>query len=187
MKLTIRPLTPGLWLKFEDLFGRNGASNGCWCMYWRIGSAYRRRARDSNKSAFRDIVNQDPPPGFLAFDGEFPVGWCQFTSRNALPWLDLRLAGKENEPVWSISCFYVKKGYRRKGVMSALVGATIQAARKIGVYAIEAYPVDIKEPKSTRNLFTGVASTFERAGFKRVGRLSQYRLRMRLNLHSAEI
>jgi hypothetical protein len=38
MKLTIRPLTPDLWPALEHLFGSNGAGNGCWCMYWRIGA-----------------------------------------------------------------------------------------------------------------------------------------------------
>jgi hypothetical protein len=34
MQLTTRPLTPKLWRAFEDLFGKAGACNGCWCMYW---------------------------------------------------------------------------------------------------------------------------------------------------------
>jgi hypothetical protein len=41
MKLTIRPLTAGLWSAFEDLFGACGAVRDRWCMYWRIGTAYR--------------------------------------------------------------------------------------------------------------------------------------------------
>jgi hypothetical protein len=45
MKLTARPLTPDLWPALEDLFGSNGACNRCWCMYWRIGAAYRKRSR----------------------------------------------------------------------------------------------------------------------------------------------
>ena len=49
MKLTIRPLTPDLWPALEDLFGKNGACNGCWCMYWRIGSAYRKRPREQEQ------------------------------------------------------------------------------------------------------------------------------------------
>jgi CRISPR-associated endonuclease Cas1 len=47
MKLTTRPLTPDLWPAFEDLFGENGAVGGCWCMYWRIGRAYRKKPRDA--------------------------------------------------------------------------------------------------------------------------------------------
>ena len=56
MKLTIRPLTPDLWPALEDLFGENGACYGCWCMYWRIGSEYRKRPSAKNKAAFREVV-----------------------------------------------------------------------------------------------------------------------------------
>jgi hypothetical protein len=37
MDFTVRPATSAQWPALEDLFGRSGASNGCWCMYWRIG------------------------------------------------------------------------------------------------------------------------------------------------------
>lgn len=63
MKLTVRPLTPDLWPALED---KNGACNGCWCMYWRIGSTYHKRPREENKAAFREVVKRGPPPGLLA-------------------------------------------------------------------------------------------------------------------------
>jgi hypothetical protein len=117
VKLTIRPLTPSLWPALEDLFGANGASNGCWCMYWRIGAAYHKRAREKNRAAFRGVVRRGPPPGLLAFDGAKAVGWCQLTPRDALPWLNRsRLLGRvDDAPVWSLTCFYVRRGYRGRG------------------------------------------------------------------------
>jgi GNAT superfamily N-acetyltransferase len=170
MKLTIRPLTPDLWPALEDLFGKNGACNGCWCMYGRIGSAYRQRPRERNKAAFREVVEHGPPPGLLAFDGDGAVGWCQLTPRDALPWLDRawRLKRVDDVPVWSLSCFYVRKGYRRQGVTSALIAAALKVAKRAKVPALEAYPVDADETKSASG--TGFASTFERAGFKTVAR-----------------
>ena len=90
MKLATRPLTPDLWPAFEDLFGENGAVGGCWCMYWRIGRAYRKNPREENKTAFREIVERGPPPGLLAFDGDIAVGRCQLTPRDVLPWQDHR-------------------------------------------------------------------------------------------------
>jgi hypothetical protein len=60
MKHTIRPLTPDLWPSLEDLFGENGAVGGCWCMYWRIGRAMRKKPRAENKAAFREIVERGP-------------------------------------------------------------------------------------------------------------------------------
>jgi GNAT superfamily N-acetyltransferase len=186
MKLTIRPLTAEAWSALEDLFGAAGASNGCWCMYWRIGPAYRRRPREQNKAALRAVTKRGPPPGLLAFDGDLAVGWCQVTPRAALPWLErTRLVGRVDDvPVWSISCFYVRRGYRQRGITSALIAAALQVAKRAQAPALEAYPVDTAAPKSTSNLFTGTASTFRRAGFRTVARGPHARLIMRHDLKS---
>src|SRR5262245_47160211 len=88
VELTIRQLTPDLWPALEDLFGEKGACNGCWCMYGRIGSAYRKRPGEQNKAAFREVVMSGQPPGLLAFADELAIGWCQLTPRDAVPWLD---------------------------------------------------------------------------------------------------
>src|SRR5882757_3009627 len=170
MRLAIRPLTLDLWPALEDLFGKKGACNGCWCMYWRIGSAYRKRPSDQNKSAFREVVKRGPPPGLIAFDGDLAVGWCQLTPRDALPWLDRgwRLKRVDAVPVWSLSCFYVRIGYRRKGVTKALVEAALKAAKRAKAPALEAYPLDASITPSASS--TGYASSFARAGFKTVAR-----------------
>jgi GNAT superfamily N-acetyltransferase len=170
VKLTIRPLTPDLWPALDDLFGAGGACGGCWCMYWRIGSAYLKQPRERNRAAFREIVRRGPPPGLLAFDGDLAVGWCQLTPRDALPWLDRtwRLRRVDATPVWSLSCFYVRKGYRRRGVTAALIAAAVKAARRAGAPALEGYPLDAGLTPSASS--TGYASTFARAGFKTVAR-----------------
>jgi GNAT superfamily N-acetyltransferase len=184
MTLTIRPLTPDLWPALADLFGTNGACGGCWCMYWRIGSAYRKRPRADNRAAFREVVRRGPPPGLLAFDGEMAVGWCQLTPRAALPWLDRawRLKRVDDLPVWSISCFYVRKGWRRQGVTAALVAAALQAAKRAKAPALEAYPLEADLSPSASG--TGYASTFARAGFKTVARRVPSRPIMRHDLQA---
>jgi GNAT superfamily N-acetyltransferase len=182
MKLTIRPLTPDLWPALEDLFGANGACNGCWCMYWRIGAAYRNTPPEQNKEAFQAIVQHGPPPGLLAFDGDVALGWCQITPRATLPWLDRawRLKRVDDVPVWSLSCFYVRKGYRNRGVTSALIAAALKAAKRAKAPALEAYPLDADLTPSTSS--TGYASTFARAGFKTVTRHAPSRPIMRYDL-----
>jgi GNAT superfamily N-acetyltransferase len=182
MNLTICRLTPDQWPALEDLFGKKGACGGCWCMYWRIGSAYRKRPREQNKSAFREIVKRGPPPGLLAFDADVAVGWCQLTPRDALPWLDRawRLKRVDGAPVWSLSCFYVRKGYRKRGVTSALIAAALKAAKRAKACALEAYPLDADLTPSASG--TGFASTFARAGFKTVVRRVPPRRIMRHDL-----
>ena len=184
LNLTIRALTLDLWPALQDLFGETGACNGCWCMYWRIGSAYRKQPSEANKAAFRKVVKNGPPPGLIAFDGELPVGWCQLTPRDTLPWLDRswRLRRVDDAPVWSISCFYIRKGYRKRGVTSALIAAALSAAKKAGAPTLEAYPLDGDLTPSTSS--TGYASTFSRAGFRIVGRHTPPRPIMRRDLQA---
>ncbi len=170
MKLTVRPLTPDLWPAIEDLFGDSAVCQRCWCMYWRTGAAYRTTPSKDNKAAFRKVVKAGPPPGLIALDGSLAVGWCQLTPRVALPQLarEWRLKNVDDQPVWSISCFYVRKSYRRSGVNAALIEAALKAAKRAKAPALEAYPFDRElSPSSTS---TGFASTFTRLGFKTVAR-----------------
>jgi GNAT superfamily N-acetyltransferase len=184
MKLTVRPLTPDLWPAFEDLFGKAGACNGCWCMYWRLGAAYHQRPRERNKAEFRALVKRGPPPGLLAFDGELAVGWCQLTPRAALPYLnEARFTRRvDDAPVWAISCFYIRRGHRNRGVMKALIAAALKAAKRADAPAVEAYPIDTAHPAATSNLYTGIASTFARAGFKTALHRAPHRPVMRHDL-----
>jgi GNAT superfamily N-acetyltransferase len=170
MKLTVRPLTPDLWPAFVDLFCDSSVCSRCWCMYWRIGAAYRKRPGEANKAAFREIVKFGPPPGLLALDDDVAVGWCQLTPRDQVPELDRawRLRRVDDSPVWSISCFYVRKSYRRRGITSILITAALNTAKQAGAPSLEAYPLDRSlTPSSTS---TGIVTTFERAGFKTVAR-----------------
>ena len=182
--LDIRPLSADLWPALEDLFGDKGACNGCWCMYWRIGPAYRKRPRTKNKAAFRQIVKDGPSPGLIAFYGEVPVGWCQLTPRAALPWLDghSRLKRVDALPVWALSCLYVRIGFRKRGVTSALIASALKTAKHAKAPQLEAYPLDAAKTPSASG--TGYASTFARAGFKIVACHSPPRPIMRHELKS---
>jgi len=186
MNLETRLLTPDLWPALTDLFGEKGACYGCWCMYWRVGNAYRKRPRSENKAAFRKLVKLGPPPGLLAFHEGLPVGWCQVTPRDSLPWLDRtwRLKRVDDIPVWCISCLYVRKGYRKKGVTSALIAAAVARAQSAGAPSVEAYPLDAKLTPSASG--TGYASTFARAGFTVVCRHTPPRPIMRYDLQRKE-
>lgn len=186
MKLAIYPLTPDLWPALEDIFGEHWPVNGCWCMYWRIGNNYRKKPSDANKAAFCELVKSGPPPGLLAFDSDLAVGWCQLTPRDFFPWLDRtwRLKRVDDAPVGSLSCFYVRKGYRKRGVTSALMAAALDAAKRAGAPALEAYPLDAKLTPSAS--FTGYVSTFKHAGFKIVARHVPSRPIMRYNFQKSD-
>jgi GNAT superfamily N-acetyltransferase len=184
MDLAFSPLTAEQWPALEDLFGRPGASNGCWCMYWRIGPRYRDRPREENKRDLEQRARSGPPPGLLAFDGDVAVGWCEVAPRADLDWLaqNRYFRPVDDLPVWSISCFYVRRTNRRQGVMGALIEAAVAVAAEAGAPLVEAYPVDTAVPGHTRNLFLGVASAFAERGFHVVARRQPDRPIMRKDL-----
>ncbi len=177
MKLIIKPLTPELWTSLEELFGKNGACNGCWCMYWRIGPEYKKRARDENRVDFKTIAETESP-GLIAFDDGKAVGWCQVTPKNTLPWL-VKDYGFEtdNADTWCISCFYTRAGFRGNGIASALIKEAIPFAKQSGAKILEAYARDSKTDS-----FTGFPSSYLKAGFKAVDEGKYKRTIMRMEL-----
>jgi GNAT superfamily N-acetyltransferase len=125
------------------------------------------RPREDNRDGLRRLAEAGPPPGLLAFDGDTAVGWCELAPRADLEWLAHSRVTQpvDDLPVWSVPCFYVRRGYRGQGVMSVLIGAAIPVAESAGAPDLEAYPVDTAVLGHTRNLFPGVASAFTKHGF----------------------
>lgn len=179
------PLREDLWPALVDLFGPGGASNGCWCMYWILGAEYHKRPRAMNEQALRIAAELEPAPGLLALDDSgTAVGWCRVTPRVQLNWLNARgeFPPVDDVAVWSVPCFFVRRGCRREGVMALLISGAIEHARAGGAPALEAYPVDTSLPGATRNIFSGTVAAFEEAGFVVVARRNATRPIMRYDL-----
>jgi GNAT superfamily N-acetyltransferase len=175
------PLTPARWADVEKLFGPRGACAGCWCMWTRLPSAEFATGKGAgNKRAFRRLVESGVPPGILAYRGGEPVGWCAVAPRSAYRRLERSrvLAAVDDQPVWSVVCFFVARPYRRHGLTAMLLRAATDYAVKRGARIVEGYPVDSAK---TADAFawTGLASAFRRAGFREVARRSPTRPIMR--------
>ena len=110
----------------------------------------------------------------------------QLTPRDDLPWLDRtwRLKRVDDLPVWSISCFYIRIGYRRQGVTAELITAALETAKQAGAPAVEAYPLDASLTPSASG--TGYLSTFRRAGFEIVARHTPPRPIVRYDLRKSD-
>ena len=182
-QLQFHPVTPDRWKDFEKLFGPNGACAGCWCMWWRLPRAeFTQKHYAGNKRAIKKIITTGQEPGMLAYADSEPIGWCAIAPREVYPSLDRSnvLQRVDDQPVWSVTCFYIARGYRKHGVTALLLQAAIQFARQHGAKIVEGYPIDAGgEKKSTTSVFTGVASTFAQAGFVEVARRSPTRPIMR--------
>jgi len=183
LPLTFKPLTTERWCDLEKLFGERGACGGCWCMSWRLHRAqYEKQKGPRNKAAFRKIVSTGPPPGVIAYSGAEPVGWCAVAPREVHARLENSrvLARVDNQPVWSVTCFFVAKPFRRVGVSMQLLRAVVDLAARFGAQIIEGYPVEPrKSPMPDVFAWTGIASAFRQAGFREVVRRSSVRPVMR--------
>lgn len=107
----------------------------------------------------------------LAYLDGVPVGWCAFGPRTEMERLQRsRTIPKVDElPVWSVVCFVVRTGFRRRGVARALLDGAISYARTCGAVALEGYPVDTAGARISGSFaYVGTTSMFEAAGFTRV-------------------
>jgi GNAT superfamily N-acetyltransferase len=181
--LEFQPVTPNRWQDLEVLFGKNGAYSGCWCMWWReTRSQFGKQAGQGNKEALNAIVDSGEVPGLLAYTNGQPIAWCSVAPREAFPSLERSLTLKrvDDQPVWSIVCFFVARPFRRQGLMVKLVRAAIAYAKEQDAKIVEGYPIEPKQSNlSGSSGFTGLLSAFQDAGFVDVLRRSEHRPIMR--------
>jgi GNAT superfamily N-acetyltransferase len=185
--LKFQPATASRWSDLEALFGERGACGGCWCMFWRLPrKQWDAQRGKANKQALREIVNTGrAAPGILAYIGKEPIGWCAIAPRRDYLGLERSriLKPVDDIPVWSISCLFVKRGYRRQGISAELARAAVSFAARHGAKLVEAYPVEPSMEKMPDPfLWHGVPSAFKAAGFREVARRSKSRPIMRFEI-----
>ena len=180
------PLTPDRWEDFERLFGPKGAYGGCWCMWWRLTRArFECQHGEPNRLAMKAVVDSGVVPGIIGYAEGQPVAWCSVAPREDFGALNRSRILKpiDDQPVWSIVCFFVARSHRGEGAMDGLIRAAVRYAADHGALAVEAYPT---VPRSGRvppvSSYMGFPSVFEAAGFVEVASPSPARRIMRLRL-----
>jgi GNAT superfamily N-acetyltransferase len=188
--IEIVPATVDRWDDVATLLDGDG-EHGCWCQPWRGFDTKGTSGGKSRPELLREqMEGGTPPPGYVAYLDRVPVGWIGVAVRTETPRLrhSRTIPTIDDLPVWSIGCFRIRPGYRRRGVAKALLDGVIDAARRAGAPGVEAYPIDPEGQRVEVGAgFVGIASMFDAAGFRRVtttratsGRLP--RLLVRLDL-----
>jgi GNAT superfamily N-acetyltransferase len=170
--IDVRPATIERWDDVVALLGADG-DRGCWCQSWRGADlAFGRGEPGANRRRLRSQLERGSfAPGLIAYIDGVPVGWCGLGPRAAMPRLvnSRTIPAVDDLPVWSIGCFKIRVGYRRRGVAKALLAAAVEHARGAGAPAIEAYPIDPEGQRIDVGFgFVGFTPMFEASGFQRV-------------------
>ncbi len=184
-EVSFRPVTPANWPDLVTLFSEHGVQNGCWCMYWRVPRAEcQRNYGEGNKQALKKIVDSGRIPGILAYHVGRPVGWCSVAPREDFPVLGRSptLKPVDDQQVWSIVCFFISRTYRRGGLTSLLIKAAIGYAGERGAHIIEAYPIEVNAKYIEIERYSGLTTTFLKAGFKEALRRSDRKPIMRYSI-----
>ena len=142
-------------------------------MYWKLrGKVFEEAKGYTARQMHKSLVDDGAVTGLLAYsDGEV-VGWVAVEPRRAYEKLahSRVLKPVDGQEVWSVTCFFVKKGSRNMGVALGLLNAAVEHVRRQGGKIVEGYPMDVKEKTAPPFIFTGTASVFKKAGFKEVAR-----------------
>jgi GNAT superfamily N-acetyltransferase len=172
---TVKPLSAATWADFAALVERHaGVWGGCWCMAFHAEGKELGPHRRGQKE---QRVREGRAHAALVYSGPTCVGWCQFGSAKELPRIKhLRVYSQElrEPPDWRITCLFVDKEHRGKGVSSvALLGALAEIAL-LGGGLVESYPEDTTDRKvSPSFLYNSRLALFEQHGFKRVRQLGK--------------
>jgi GNAT superfamily N-acetyltransferase len=179
LSLQFHALTPDRWPDLENLFGMRGACGGCWCMWWRLTrSEFNKNKGEGNRKSLKKIVDSGIVPGIIAYHDSRPIGWCALGPRETYPALERSRTLKrvDYKEVWSVVCFFTAKQFRHKGVAKSLLKAAVDFALQHDAKIIEGYPTEPRKGKLPDPfVFTGIVSTFRKAGFAEVVRRSENR------------
>jgi GNAT superfamily N-acetyltransferase len=167
----IRAFDAATWDAFVHLAEKhNGVWNGCWCTWFHPACAEKGVSSQGNRAYKERLVREGKAHAALVFDGDLAVAWCEYGSPDELPniyHLKEYNAGLDKTPDYRLTCFFVDRDYRRKGVAAVALRGAMDLIAKAGGGVVEAYPQNTLGKRTSGSfLYNGTRSLFEKAGFR---------------------
>ena len=198
--LTVVPANEASSDDLDAVFGTADYAGRCRCQRFTVpGWFWRDTTQEERVEMLRVRTGCGSPQaastsGLVAYLEGAPVGWVAVEPRTAypklrtsrVPWTG-RQEDKDDDGVWAVTCFVVRRGFRGRGLTYGLARATVPFARERGARALEGYPMITEPGKEITwgELHVGARQVFEEAGFEEVGRPTVRRVVMRRELGDA--
>lgn len=175
MKYTIKPLSPDLAAIFTEYlenldFGHAAHWATCFCRFYHTNCSYEQwqtRTGVENRTEAIEQIKAGNMKGYLAFDGDKCIGWCN--ANNIGQYIRLEKDIKhiiKDQKVGCVICFVIHQDYRKQGVARLLLKQAVDAFRAQGFDAVLAIPVDIKD--EPEKLYRGTMNMYQELGFKEI-------------------
>src|SRR4051812_24657273 len=129
--LNLQPLTVNNWHLFEDVMGEKGGCGGCWSMYFRLSAKdFSNDKYEGHKRRMYDLVKAGKPAGLIATLNNEAIGWVAFAPREDYIRIENSRAFKriDDKLVWSITCFFIKKEFRKMELSQQMIKGVISYA-----------------------------------------------------------
>lgn len=171
MNFEIRPLTKDLkedYVAFFDnmTFQDNPDRLKCYCYDYHFIGDVEACTREQSRSSVLHLVSENMLRGYLVYDNDKSVGWCNANNRMSYQRLlkDYDYVDDVFEKVCSIVCFLIHPDYRRQGIASQLLKRIIEDYSTRGYDFFEAYPR--KAELSSEGNFKGPLELYKRFNFE---------------------
>ncbi len=183
--LSFQPLNSSNFKDFEYLFREKGACEGCWCMQCRLpADEFEASKGEGNRLAMKALVESGQIPGIIAYNDDEPVGWCSLGNREDFPRLPKSHEVKIiDEQTWIVSCLFIRKDWRRKGIKRALLKHLVAFCQTKGAEVLESHQCNTNFSKYPDAFaWTGIEKAYEAVGFVKDDSSSEKRPIMRFVL-----
>ena len=180
MNLVIKPLTKDLTPDYLDFFDNRAFSDGnpngpCYCTspnmsdatIQKMVSEFGNNIKGTIRRYAAEMLNEGKIHGYLAFDGDTSIGWCNAADMDSyLGFVPDFARQNTSGKTMSVVCFEIAPEYRGKGIATAFLEHICADAKADGFVAVEGYAKIQKE--RVYYDFTGPVRLFEKAGFTEV-------------------
>jgi GNAT superfamily N-acetyltransferase len=193
-QVRVVPANEATWQDLRAIFGTADYPAHCLCQRFKVtGWLWRDTTLEQREEMLRSGTACGDPgaestSGLVAYvDGE-PAGFVAVEPRTGypklrgtrVPWTG-RSEDRDDDGVWAVTCFTVRKGFRGRGLTYHLAEAAAEHARACGARSVEGYPMITQPGKEITwgELHVGARQVFEDAGFREVSHPTPRRVVMR--------
>lgn len=170
MDIEIKALTKDLKDDYLHLFDHmihkeNPDWSKCYCNDYHFLGDVESCTREHSREMIIDRIDNEELQGYLAYQGDQPIGWCNVNDRLNYQRLlrDYELIDSADDKICSVVCFLIHPDHRRKGITHKLLEKVVSDYSNTDYDHIESYP---KKGDANASNFNGSVALYERNHFK---------------------